>query len=64
MHEKIDEWDEKLEVKLKELKQCQISLSYESCKSCDKFFNCELRKSYVGAVYDSMSKGSTGGFEF
>lgn len=59
-----DEWEEKLEVKLEELKQCQNSFGFESCNPCDKFFDCELRKNYVRAVYESMSKGSGGGFEF
>lgn len=64
MHKELDKWQEKLEVMLLELKQCQESYSYTSCNSCDKFFECEIRKRYVVAVYDSMSKGSTGGFEF
>ncbi len=59
-----DEWDEKLELKLEELKQCQISLGFQSCNSCDKFFECELRKKYVRTVYESMNKGAGGGFEF
>jgi len=60
----IDEWDLKLDDKLLELKKCQKSNSLNSCKPCDKFFDCELRKKYVTAVYESMNKGSTGGFEF
>ena len=59
-----DEWDEKLEVKIEELKSCQISNNLESCNPCEKFFDCELRKKYVIAVYESMNKGSGGGFEF
>ncbi len=64
MHNENDEWDDKLDAKLEELKQCQTSLSYESCNECDKFFECEIRRQYVKAVYESMSKGSGGGFEF
>ncbi|AXX87105.1 MULTISPECIES: hypothetical protein [Malaciobacter] len=60
----IDEWDLKLEEALKGLKQCQNSKELESCKSCSLFFECELRKKYVLAVYESMNKGSGGGFEF
>jgi len=59
-----DEWDEKLEVKISELKKCQENEHLPSCTPCPKFFDCELRKSYVSAVYESMNKGSTGGFEF
>lgn len=64
MHNENDEWDEKLELKIQELNQCQTSLSYESCNSCDKFFECEIRRQYVRAVYESMNKGAGGGFEF
>lgn len=62
--EQLDEWDQKLEEKLEELKKCQNSYGFESCNSCEKFFDCELRKKYVIAVYESMNKGSGGGFEF
>lgn len=59
-----DEWEIKLEDKLKELKQCQENNNLDSCSNCNKFFECDLRKSYVVAVYESMNKGSAGGFEF
>ena len=58
------QWDEKLDKVLVELKNCQESNSLKSCTPCDKFFECELRKSYIIAVYESMNKGSSGGFEF
>ena len=60
----IDEWDIKLDKKLAELKTCQESNSLKTCSDCDKFFDCELRKKYVFAVYESMNKGAGGGFEF
>jgi hypothetical protein len=60
----LDEWQEKLEKILLELKTCQKSKDLKSCIPCDKFFDCELRKKYVIAVYSSMNHGSTGGFEF
>ncbi|MFV0561564.1 hypothetical protein [Malaciobacter mytili] len=60
----FDEWDLKLENALKELKKCQESNNLNSCVPCSKFFECELRKKYVLAVYESMNKGSGGGFEF
>lgn len=60
----IDEWDLKLDEKIVELKTCQESNSLKTCSDCSKFFECELRKRYVIAVYESMNKGSVGGFEF
>mgnify|MGYP000111267575 CR=1 FL=1 len=61
---KLDEWEEKLEVKLAELKVCQNTKQYDTCTKCSLFFDCDVRRSYIKAVYESMSKGSTGGFEF
>ncbi|AXK48746.1 hypothetical protein CRU87_04310 [Aliarcobacter trophiarum LMG 25534] len=61
---KLDIWEEKLEVILKELNSCQNSKNLNSCKPCNEFFECNLRKKYVLAVYESMNKGSGGGFEF
>ncbi len=60
----LDQWEEKLEIALKELKDCQKSKVLKSCSPCDVFFECELRKKYVLSVYESMNKGSGGGFEF
>ncbi|XOB60684.1 hypothetical protein ACMC56_08700 [Campylobacterota bacterium DY0563] len=62
--QELDEWEQKLEVVLEELKGCQQSNSLSSCTPCEKFFECELRKKYILAVYESMNKGSGGGFEF
>jgi len=60
-----DQWDLKLEEMLDELKACQIKThSLASCNPCEKFFDCELRKKYVSTVYESMNRGSGGGFEF
>ncbi|QKF82021.1 hypothetical protein [Halarcobacter ebronensis] len=63
-NQRLDEWDEKLELKLVELNECQTTNGLDSCTPCDKFFECELRKRYILAVYESMNKGSGGGFEF
>jgi len=60
----IDEWEILLEDKTKELKECQESKNIKSCLGCDQVNSCELRDSYVKAVYDSMSRGDGGGFEF
>lgn len=65
----LDQWEQNLESMIQDLKKCQLDTTgYESCKPkenfCEKFFECELRKKYVLAVYESMNKGSGGGFEF
>lgn len=60
----LDAWDKNLEDKFKELQDCQTSKSFTTCSDCEEFFECELRKKYVIAVYESMNKGSSGGFEF
>lgn len=59
-----NQWELTLEEKTKELKACQQEKGLKSCLSCEKINNCELRDSYVKAVYESMSKGAGGGFEF
>ena len=47
------------------LQECQASKDSNSCFECEKIFDCDTRKDYVKAVYESMSKGKTdGGFEF
>ncbi len=60
----LDEWELKLEDKLKALKNCQEEKSIVDCLKCDLTFECEIRKAYVLAVYESMNKGHGGGFEF
>jgi len=60
----LDEWEIKLKSKLKELQDCQIDKRVKSCLLCLEIQNCELRDSYVHAVYSSMNKGAGGGFEF
>jgi transcription elongation factor Elf1 len=39
-------------------------LKVVSCTNCSKIFECNIRKSYIKAVYQSMNKGHGGGFEF
>ncbi len=60
----MDEWEIALEDKAKELKECQQSKGLKSCLGCKEVNNCALRDAYVKAVFESMSKGSGGGFEF
>ncbi len=62
--EVLDEWKIALKQKKAELKVCQGEHQVKSCMSCEKLLDCEVRDSYIKAVYDSMSKGAGGGFEF
>ena len=59
-----DEWELKLDKKLQELQQCQAQHNLDSCFKCNKMIDCTLRQDYVKSAYESMNKGSTGGFEF
>ena len=60
----LDEWQIALKQKNSELEKCQTEQQVKSCADCDKILDCEIRDGYVKAVYDSMSKGTGGGFEF
>ena len=59
-----DKWQVALDEQLVVLKQCQISNNVDSCMKCEKVLQCETRDTYVKVVYESMNKGSGGGFEF
>ncbi len=58
------DYEAKLDEMLAKLKACQVEHHLVSCSSCQEYLECELRKTYVKTVYESMSKGDTGGFEF
>ena len=60
----LDEWQIALKLKKSELEVCQAEKQVKSCMNCEKLLECEIRDSYINAVYDSMSKGAGGGFEF
>jgi len=60
----LDEWQIILTQKKAELEACQKEQKVKSCMQCDKLLDCIIRDSYIKAVYDSMSKGKGGGFEF
>ncbi len=60
----LDEWELKLEDEIIILQKCQQEKELLGCESCDEIFDCDTRKKYVKAVYESMNKGSGGGFEF
>ena len=60
----LDEWQIALTQKTTELEACQVEHQVRSCMKCEKLLDCALRDAYIKAVYDSMSKGTGGGFEF
>jgi len=65
MSEKVlDEWEIALQQQKIVLEKCQQEHQVDSCLKCEKLLSCEVRDTYVKAVYDSMNKGTGGGFEF
>ena len=65
MHsEQKDKFELFLDEMVKKLQTCQKEKGHKSCSLCESYFGCSLRDEYVKAVYNSMSKGDTGGFEF
>ena len=60
----LDEWQIILTQKKSQLQECQKEKRLESCMKCDEVLECTIRDAYIKAVYDSMSKGKGGGFEF
>lgn len=64
MAEIKDQFEQNLEQKTALLQECQRQKSLNSCFNCEQFFTCETRQNYIDAVYNSMSKGAQGGFEF
>ncbi|MDD2905450.1 MAG: hypothetical protein PHH41_07945 [Sulfurimonas sp.] len=59
-----DKFELYLDEMIIKIELCQKEKELKSCSDCEHFFSCELRLDYVKAVYNSMSKGETGGFEF
>ncbi len=64
MDRQTDRFERALEEKTAELKACQEKHGYRSCLPCPHLNDCVVRDAYVNAVYESMNKGSGGGFEF
>ncbi len=64
MNKDHDKYKQNLVEATQKLKECQKNLNFSSCFDCEKLFDCEIRKTYITAVYNSMSKGQSGGFEF
>lgn len=63
-HGTLDKWEEALEVQITILQNCQDEKSLNSCIQCQNILECLTRKEYIRSVYESMNKGSGGGFEF
>jgi len=59
-----DKWQVILDAEIVIVKQCQIQHNIDSCMKCEKILDCEVRDKYIKIVYESMNKGSGGGFEF
>ena len=59
-----DKWQIALDAQVVILKQCQVKNGVNSCMKCEKLLECEVRDNYIKVVYESMNKGSGGGFEF
>ncbi len=65
MQEKIlDEWELELQKQKKILEAHMKELGITTEMDCPDFPNCPIHEAYVQAVYNSMSKGVGGGFEF
>ena len=59
-----DKFELHLDEMIVKIQNCQKEKNLNSCSICEHYLSCELRTDYVKAVYNSMSKGDTGGFEF
>jgi len=59
-----DKWQIKLDKQLTIIKECQKNKQLTSCMNCKELLDCKIRDTYVNAVYESMNKGTGGGFEF
>lgn len=57
-------FEAKLDEMTKSLQECQERHTVQSCYGCAECIGCEIRAKYVRSVYESMSKGETGGFDF
>jgi len=59
-----NKWEQALDAELIKLQKCQQEQGLKSCLPCPKLLNCNIRDTYIKSVYESMSKGAGGGFEF
>lgn len=63
-NQELDKFELHLNEMIAKVQKCQEEKSLKSCSLCEHFLGCELRSDYIKSVYNSMSKGETGGFEF
>lgn len=63
-NQELDKWQQTLKEKREALEAHLQELGITSALDCPDFPNCKIQEEYVQAVYDSMSKGQGGGFEF
>lgn len=59
-----DKFEQHLDDMILKIESCQRDKELNSCSICEFYLACGLRSDYVKSVYNSMSKGDTGGFEF
>ncbi|MDP1785575.1 MAG: hypothetical protein Q8K81_09150 [Sulfuricurvum sp.] len=64
MAETNNPYEVKLDEAKRSLQECQTSKALDSCLNCPSLIGCPIRTLYVRTVYESMSKGETGGFDF
>lgn len=64
MQQERDSFEIKFDELRQKLQDCQKDKNLSSCMECEKIFDCELRRDFVDATYNSMSKGSSGDFDF
>ena len=63
-NQELDKFEQHLDEMIIKIQKCQEDNTLNSCSVCQNYLGCELRTDYVKSVYNSMSKGETGGFEF
>lgn len=59
-----DIYNQRLDERIEILQNCQKQKNLSSCMKCENLIDCDTRKNYVKAVYESMNKGQGGDFEF
>lgn len=64
VNQELDKFELHLNEMIQKVQKCQEDKVLKSCSICEHYFTCDLRTDYVKSVYNSMSKGETGGFEF
>jgi hypothetical protein len=67
-NQELDKFELHLDEMIVKIQACQKETLGEntllSCSVCKHYLECDLRDEYIKSVYNSMSKGKTGGFEF